>query len=52
LEGLANVGIGVDIVAKVENRTPQKMSRKSIFWTSLLLRQFVTPLRKSVIDFG
>jgi hypothetical protein len=30
---------------------PQKLAKVD-FWTSLLLRRFSTPLRKSVIDFG
>ena len=40
------------IVSKVENRTTQKISRKLIFWTSLLLRRYSAPLRRSVVDFG
>jgi|tagenome__1003787_1003787.scaffolds.fasta_scaffold20988007_13 hypothetical protein len=34
---------GADIVAKVENRTTLKISRKLIFRTSLLLRRFQRP---------
>jgi len=39
--GTAACPLCADIVAKVENRT-----------TSLLLRRFATPPRRSVIDFG
>ena len=40
-----------DFVAKVENRTTLKISRKLIFRPPLL-RRFSAPLRRSVIDFG
>ena len=40
-----------DFVAKVENRTTLKISRKGIF-RLLCCCRFSVPLRRSVIDFG
>jgi len=41
-----------DIVAKVEESNDRKNLAQVDLWTSLLLRRFTTPLRRSVIDFG
>jgi hypothetical protein len=40
-----------DMVAKVENRTTQKLVKIDL-QTTLSLRRFSTPLRRRVIDFA
>jgi hypothetical protein len=40
-----------DFVAKVEIEHPKNIAKVDL-WTSLPLRCFSTPLRRSVIDFG